>query len=300
MIQSLKRLAEKVLARPTVLSVLRKRSLEDVVILAYHNVVPTGQELVGGDLSLHLRQEDFARQLDSIQLSHVVIPLASIFDRRRSGGGPPRLAITFDDAYEGALTVGVEELVRRGMPATIFVSPGLIGRETWWDSLAAHDLLSDETRRYALQTLRGDRELVTSWLAQSGKVVQISPFRIGDEAQIIAAGDRPGIALGSHTWSHRNLCALTPAEVEEELSRPLEWLTALRGAQEWPLSYPYGMFSPEIERAAAAVGHRTAFRVEGGALRPTAISRRFALPRLNIPAGVSIEGFRLRVAGLSF
>lgn len=295
---SLKRFAEKALARPALLSALRKRRAQDVVILAYHNVVPTGQQPRGGDSSLHLRQEDFARQLDSLQRTHIVIPLTSIFDQAGSTAAP-RVAITFDDAYEGALTVGVEELIRRDMPATIFVAPGLIGQQTWWDILAAQGSLSEKTRRYALETLRGDGELVRSWALRSEMLAQLSPFRIGDEAQVVAAASRPGITLGSHTWSHRNLCALTPTELEDELSRPLEWLTARWGNQRWPLSYPYGMFSRSVEQAALTVGYDTAFRVEGGAMHPDSRLSRHALPRLNIPAGVSIDGFRLRVAGIS-
>jgi peptidoglycan/xylan/chitin deacetylase (PgdA/CDA1 family) len=289
--------AEKVFARSSLLSTLTRRRSRDVLILAYHNIVPRGQERCKGDASLHLDHEEFARQLDTIQQTYTVVPLTSIFDCAKAGE-PLRVAITFDDAYEGAVTVGVAELVSRGLPATIFVAPGLIGQQTWWDVLAAQGLLSPDARRFALETLTGDRERVISWAAQSRRQDRVSTFRIGTEHEISAAADCAGISLGSHTWSHRNLCALDSSEMQRELTRPLAWLSERWGARAWALSYPYGMSSPQVERAAADTGYKTAFRVDGGALRATAAVRPYAVPRLNIPAGISIDGFRLRLTGL--
>lgn len=293
-----KRVAEKALARPTLLSTLRRRRSRDVIVLAYHNIVPTEQRRCTGDTSLHLSQTEFARQLDWIQQTYTVVPLTSIFDRAHPGESP-RVAITFDDGYEGAVTVGVSELVRRGLPATVFVSPGLIGQQTWWDLLAAQDLLTGDARRFALEALTGDRERIVDWVSQSRRLESVSTFRIATEEEISSAANSPGISLGSHTWSHRNLCALPLWQIQSELGRPLFWLNERWGVRDWTLSYPYGMHSPEVERAAAEAGYTSAFRVEGGPLR-TADLRQFAVPRLNVPAGISIDGFRLRLVGLTW
>jgi peptidoglycan/xylan/chitin deacetylase (PgdA/CDA1 family) len=276
---------------------LRRRRARDVLVLAYHNIVPTGTERYGGDASLHLEQKKFTEQLESIQQSYRVVPLASILDPAKAGERP-RVAITFDDAYAGALTVGVSELVNRGLPATIFVAPGLIGQQAWWDVLAAQGLLSAEARRLALEELAGDKERVISWAFRSKHLHTVSTYRIGSEDEIRSAANCPGISLGSHTWSHRNLSVLNSTEIESELTRSLSWLNERWGFREWPLSYPYGMLSPPVVKAAADVGYKFAFRVDGGRLRATADLSPFALPRLNVPAGISIDGFRLRLVGL--
>ena len=104
---------------------LRRRS-RDVAILAYHNIVPTG-ESVAGDRSLHVDQADFARQLDLILQYAEVIPLSDI--DVPSSGSRLRVVITFDDAYRGAMTAGLAELERRGLPSTVFVPTGLMGGE---------------------------------------------------------------------------------------------------------------------------------------------------------------------------
>lgn len=293
----LKCVAEYALARASRLSSVGRRASDKVVILAYHNIVPAGQRISGCDSSLHLSQEEFSRQLDVLQETHSIVPLESVF----LPGHPeerPRAAITFDDAYEGALSAGVGEVVRRDLPATVFVSPGILGQQMWWDLLAHQDSPSREARRFLLTTLGGDREAVLAWAAQTGKPLRSCPFRIANETEVLAAARHPGIALGSHTWSHRNLSVLTGAELETELIRPLEWLGARLGTQEWSLSYPYGSYSAHVERAAAAAGYAMALRVDGGAC-PRSTRARHALPRVNIPAGLSLDGFRLRLAGLT-
>ena len=106
------------------------------LILAYHAIVPT-DESPAGDASLHLPQAKFAAQLDALARTHDVVPLADALAPPLASTTRPRVAVTFDDAYQGAVRAGVLELVRRGMPATIFVPPGLLGGQRfWWDVLA--------------------------------------------------------------------------------------------------------------------------------------------------------------------
>src|SRR5690606_35559597 len=98
---------ETLLIRSQLPSLIRRVRPSDL-ILAYHNVVPEG-ESAAGDRSLHLPVADLRSQLDRLTRTHDVVPLASLLDpgveRNR-----PRVAITFDDAYRGAITCGVDEL----------------------------------------------------------------------------------------------------------------------------------------------------------------------------------------------
>jgi peptidoglycan/xylan/chitin deacetylase (PgdA/CDA1 family) len=272
----------------------------DTAILAYHNIVPAGTT-IWGEKSLHLAQDKFGLQLDALAATHDVLPLDVFFDSRRSLPKRPQAVITFDDAYEGALTVGVDELVKRGLPATIFVAPGLLGTTVWWDKLAARSrgVLPSAARRYALDALGGKREPILRWadVPEDPTREEYQP-RIGTEAQVIAAAAKPGIALGAHSWSHPNLTSLTPTELELELSKPLKWLR-LRGSGGalW-LAYPYGLYNENVASAATSAGYLGALRIDGGLASRSRRAASTALPRINIPAGVSQEGFRLRVIGL--
>ncbi len=294
---ALKRLAESSLARSGLPRLARARHRREVLVLAYHNVVPRGAHATG-DLSLHLPQDEFARQLDSLRRTHDVVGLDSILEPRPHSARP-RAVVTFDDAYRGALTAGVDELVRRGMPATVFVAPAFVGGGTfWWDEYADPARgLDPGLRGHALGALRGQGERVGAWMMERATRPATLPAHatVADETLLGRAAACAGITLASHTWSHPNLAALAEDELDAELARPLAWLRErFRVAIPW-LSYPYGLSSPAVERAAERAGYRGAFRVEGGWTAGAAGP--FALPRINVPAGVSLHGFELRTAG---
>ena len=277
----------------------RRRHSGRTIVLAYHNVVPRG-ERAAGDRSLHLPQEDFARQLDLLTRTHDVVPLAGIL-ATAGEGRRPRAAITFDDGYAGTVTAGVEEVTRRSLPATIFVVPGFLGGRTFWrDELA--DPESGEVpapiRTQALDSLAGVHDAIIAWATREGarRRAPGPAERTATESQLADAAGRAGISLGSHTWSHPNLARLDPAASAEELERPRRWLSdRFPSAIPW-LSYPYGRSSPEAQGAARHAGFSGAFLVAGGWLAREG-GDPFALPRLNIPAGLSSAGFTLRVSG---
>ena len=52
-----------------------------------------------------------------------------------------------------------------------------------------------------------------------------------------------------------------------------------------------------VIRATVAAGYEAAFAIDGGWV-PARIENRFAIPRVNIPAGISANGFALLSAGL--
>jgi peptidoglycan/xylan/chitin deacetylase (PgdA/CDA1 family) len=280
----------------------------EICVLAYHNVVPDDLPWPG-DASLHLRRRDFRDQLDHLGRRYDVVPLTAVLGPP-SSGPRPRVAITFDDAYQGALDIGVEELARRGMPATVFVPPGLLGgRSLWWDvygpprPLAAGGSsggLTPGMRAEALSDAGGRDAAVVDWARHAGWVVhELSvPMRTGTEAELAAACRRhDGLTLGSHSWSHPDLAQLDQAALEVELRAPLEWLRARFPCTIPWLTYPYGLSSPQVERATRASGYEAGVLVVGGWTR-IAPENPFAIPRANIPAGISPAGFALRVGGL--
>lgn len=304
---SLKRTAEGILARPRILSLGRRMRRWRGLILAYHNVVPDG-EPERGDPSLHLPLGRFGEQMEILRESYAVVTLEELLRisggeiRREDRSERPRVAITFDDGYRGALLLGVPELVRRGLPATVFVAPALLGDRTLWWDLFGSALRSERGsafRRAALEEHRGEVEAVREWARSEGwREEDPGPYRRTATADELRwACDQPGIDVGSHSWSHPNLARLANGEVRTELERSFRWL-----ADRFPdvipwLAYPYGLFGPGTERAATELGYRAALRVNGGWL-PRRPERVYSLPRLSVPAGLSLDGFRLRLAGI--
>lgn len=272
-----------------------------VLVLAYHNIVPSGVE-VRGDRSLHLPEALFAAQLESLRATHDVVPFDTLFNADGARGRRPRAVITFDDAYRGAVTVGLRHVVARALPATVFVAPAFVGgRFFWWDVVtqAGAPGPTESLRKFALEECRGMDDVVRQWAEGSGYRLSALPAdaACASENELRMASKLPGITFASHSWSHPNLVRLRPTELDEELARPLAWLGERFGNVVPVLSYPYGLASPTVERAAASAGYRAGVLVTGGwtARRPR---NPFALPRLNVPAGLSPNGFVLRTAGL--
>jgi peptidoglycan/xylan/chitin deacetylase (PgdA/CDA1 family) len=269
------------------------------LILAYHNVVPDAWP-VQGDRSLHMPESAFGRQLDRLIELADVVPLSYVLvDPPPSSR--PRVIITFDDGYHGALTLAAAALRERGLPATMFVPPALLGRPSfWWDAFAGPEGVDPAFRTQALEALRGDDDAVRAWAAERGTAAQAIPawLRPGTEAEL-TAWVKSGFTVGSHSWRHANLARLVGAELVEELARPMVWLRErFAGAFEPWLTYPYGRATRDTAGGAREAGYRGALLVSGG-WAPRPVEDPFVLPRLNVPSGVSMRGFELRLAGLS-
>lgn len=284
---------------------LRRRGLgRRTMILAYHNVVPDA--LAGrGDAPLHLPAGRFARHLERLGQVCRVVPLRDVLEpsgppRDRDRDQRPRVAITFDDAYRGALTLGLDLLARRGMPATVFAAPALLDdRSPWWDALAEPDLGGpDPQLREAILRDGGGEDAARRAAGVGRREPLPAPFRIATAEELVEASRRPGIRVGSHTWSHRNLPALEPAAVRRELAAPREWLRARVGpAYLDVLSFPYGRTGLGGADEARAAGYDAGLTLEGGWLPPPDDpDHRCALPRTNMPAGLSDRGLVLRLS----
>jgi peptidoglycan/xylan/chitin deacetylase (PgdA/CDA1 family) len=297
----LKTIGERTLGSGPMLACARLAVRGQLLVLAYHNVV-ADDTAPRGDRSLHLPLSRFLAHLDLLASDYEVVPLGEVDPTRsREARGRPRVAITFDDAYRGAVSLALPALAQRGLPATVFVAPGLLGRATtWWDALASEDTTLDPALRdTALRECRGDEAAVREWAAEIGLPLgAMDPVRgIADEGELLASLRLPGITVGSHTWSHPNLAALDTEEADMELRRTDAWLRA-RVDRPLPwLAFPYGLAGTSARMAARALGYRGALCVVGGWM-PRRGADPYAIPRLNVPAALSAHGFAIRLAGL--
>jgi len=295
----LKRPIERILSTSHVGRFARGRVRGKRLIIAYHGIVPKGQS-AEGELALFISQRDFAAHLELLREVADVAPLDRIDDE---GDGRPRVAITIDDAYRGAVREGVEELVKRGMPATIFVAPARLNRHVfWWDALSSsRGTLDQNVRSHAIHSLSGSEERVRDWAKR--KLMRVSSAlpdhaRTATSDELRAAVGLPGIAVGSHSWSHLNLAGLPAGDLVSEVRQSRAWLKTEFGEKmtDW-LAYPYGLDSIEARAAVGDAGYVGALRVTGGWHRSSDVSP-FARPRFNVHAGLSVAGLKARLTGV--
>lgn len=287
---------ERVATTTGITTALRRKHPERVAILAYHNVV-LPDDVGIGDTSLHLSLPRFIRQIERLARTHDIVDLDTALapDRSRRAARP-RAVITFDDAYRGAVTLALPELIRRDLPATVFVAPALLNEPTtWWDALGAAGLLSNESRDVALVQLHGRAAPILR-----GALHDPLP-RLPDSYGIASLAELRQhctgcITLGSHSWAHEHLPTLAPNELADSLRRTQAWLEAFDGPTSRWLALPYGAGSPAVTRTALELGHSGVLRITGGLWDPTGECG--AVPRINVPAGMSWRGVELRTSGL--
>lgn len=293
---------ERLLSVSPIRALARRAVRSSRLVLAYHNVVPDG-EPVGADRSLHIPLSAFERHLDELAMTHRVVPLSDVLGAADGLPEGPCVAITFDDAYLGAVRFGVAALAQRGLPATIFVSPGLLGGRTfWWDAFSfADQAAASDFRDRALRDGAGMDEEVRALAAEAGLAPVNAPeFAVSaGEGDVDAALERhPGLSVGAHSWTHPNLACIGATRLEEELHRPLLWLASrTEGRTLRVMSYPYGSYDARVAKAASRTGYDAAFASTAGWIGAT-VANRYGVPRLNVPAGISRAGFRLRIDGV--
>ncbi|MFN7977696.1 MAG: polysaccharide deacetylase family protein [Vicinamibacterales bacterium] len=181
-------------------------------ILTYHSIDASGSPI-------SIAPETFARHV--AWLAGGAVQVESLTALRDGGevaaDGRHRVAITFDDAFENFGTVAWPRLREAGLPVTLFVVTGHVGRTNVWGG-------------------------------RPSPGIPALPLMTWD-ALAVAASE--GVTIGAHTRTHPHLPDLTAAQVDEELAGSRDDLARHLGCQATTFAYPYGDVSPAATAAAA-------------------------------------------------
>lgn len=279
------------------LTSLRRRQQDGGLILCYHNVVPGdgGRE---GDPGLHMSCVRFERHMRWLALHYNVVPLHEFVQRVEMGASLQSVAaITFDDAYAGVFAHAAPLLEALELPATVFVVADAPGRSDlfWWDRPDVVTVAGrPDTRREWLTQLQGDQAAIVSSLGASAVAPLPSTHYAADWATIRAHAGRQ-LDIGVHSATHRSLTTLSDADLEREIVTSRAVIYHATGV--WPqcFSYPYGLWDGRVRDAVRAAGYRAACTTDPEFYsRPADV---WALPRLNVPAGISDGAFEAWTAG---
>lgn len=285
------------------------------VILMYHRIADETSDPWG----LAVSPDKFCGQMSWLAKHRSLFPLAELARLHQLGQLPDdAVAVTFDDGYACTARVAAPILGRIGVPATIFLPAGLIGRTRrfWWDELAeilmTYPGASIHVRgRWFELGERQDRDAI--WPRDNRKRTprQKSFFNLwaelrprpsdeikrtleellaqypaslnDDRARLMTPEEVRSVAsdkieFGSHAMSHASLPGLSPLQKAQEIRNSVGACEELVGTRPSTFAYPYGDFDAECEALVADAGFECAVTVEPRAIAPE--DDAFALPRL--------------------
>ncbi len=241
-------------------------------ILMYHAVVDTPLPVPDW---CFLAAGEFRRQLEVVRSIADVVPLDAVRDGALDmPGDRPLVAITFDDGFMNTGTIALPHLEALEMPATVYLTTGLLGtRDTPWFSRLHHALSRTERRRITWGGQRleldgpSDRERASRTLQarlkslpgpQLASEVRRLVAQLGIDPDLPIAPDSPHamldramlegmlatglITFGAHTVTHPIL-GLLPIEAQRrEIADSLAGVGAITGHPTRHFAFPNGRY----------------------------------------------------------
>ena len=275
---------------------IARRVQNAAVIFCYHNVVPV-ESRAAGEPGLHVRADDFERQVRWLTKRYTILPLSELVSRISTGRTLRRLgAITFDDGYYGVFDQAVPILRANGVPATIFVVGNAVGsaQAFWWDLPQVVSAATPGRRTQWVTGLRGDGAVITRDVG-AAEVVLPRPYRAAD-AHTIRDGAGAGIEIGAHSMTHRSLPLLSDDELDYDVAGSRTFVGHLTGTTPGFFAYPYGHWDARVRDRVRQAGYQGAVTLDPGLTRRNADAA--ALRRVSVPATISIAAFDAWSAGL--
>ena len=273
-----------------------------LIVLNYHRIRPNDPQFttIFDDGVYNLDSDEFSRQIKWLKNNTWVLSEKEILERYQDGSftypetSVPCVVITFDDGYRDTYTVAYPILKFYGVPATFFVATQMVDARQipWWDVIAylikrcAKPSIRFDGRDFPL----GDRKnqaIHYFQLMMKQEPYEHTKYLLSDlsEACEVAPPDpdlqdkeiltwpeiremaQNGIAIGSHTHTHRVLSTLSPSFQKEEMILSKLILEKNLGQPVLSISYPVGepqYITPETAKIAASCGYVLGYTTNTG------------------------------------
>ncbi len=270
------------------LSLLKKQS-GTLLILAYHNIVQNSNNYLNLDITV----DSFKKQLNIMKKYFKIIPLSegvNILKKRTKQGN--YLCITFDEGYKGIYKYLKPLLVEQRIPATIFLTAGVLegNQLLWFDELIylisitkekALDLRAHGLNTYLLSNINESKstcDAITSKLKSfKAKEKQLVMNEIRAQLRVSFLSQvqdvyldqknlqellENGISIGSHTMNHPVLANISKEEFQSEIYLSKQILERKFKTGIDYFAYPNGQeadYNSEIIQVIQKAGYKAAF-----------------------------------------
>jgi peptidoglycan/xylan/chitin deacetylase (PgdA/CDA1 family) len=255
------------------------------VVIGYHRVVEDFASSAKTSIpSLLISRQMLERHLDWIGRRFRFVTLDEVGSRLESGSGlnGPMAAITFDDGYRDFYELAFPLLLKKGIPAAVFVVTDLISTKRaqvhdklyaqlaqragcrfpyYWGGMSVPDVAS-------LTPYQATRVLIeTLPLAAVEHVISILegeaciPEGISDSFrsltwEMLDVVRQAGMIIGSHTKTHALLPNESEPRVRDEVAGSRHAIEKRLGVEVKHFTYPSGLFTTTSVSAVAAAGYR--------------------------------------------
>jgi peptidoglycan/xylan/chitin deacetylase (PgdA/CDA1 family) len=290
-----------------------------LIILTYHSVLPAACDIDEGESRNVVDEQMFAWQMRYLSKHFRCLRLEDAVDLLRKGEPlPPNAAVvTFDDGFRNNLRYAFPILRRYGVPATVFVTTGHIGRgvRLLWTERVGRILraagISADGARIEMKRLksmawrqRDDaiHELETRLVKARPSAAQLAEpnaerymFLTWSEVQELMRG---GVTIGSHTVEHPIMSSLDLERREWEVVQSKQEIERHLGAPCTLFSYPNGTADDfdDCDKANLQQAGYIAAVTQIAGTNDNGTDR-FALKRLNIGQGHDPLLFMAQVSG---
>jgi peptidoglycan/xylan/chitin deacetylase (PgdA/CDA1 family) len=221
------------------------------IILAYHRFVDNRSVYLSKGPVMHHQISEFEKEIAYLRKRYDILSIDEAVSKIKSRGEFPRPAVvlTFDDGYLDNYTLAYPILRKYNVPATIYLTTGLIGTsERIWPDRIELALLETSVRQFAHPDLFGGRPIPIATKAEKekgcldiGQALKPMPYdrrlkileevikSLGlngkgegmprimlnwEEVKEMAAN---GITFGSHSHTHPILSKMPIEEAKEEI-----------------------------------------------------------------------------------
>jgi peptidoglycan/xylan/chitin deacetylase (PgdA/CDA1 family) len=319
------------LLRSGLCAVSRRRYRNSVLVLTYHDVLPSGFPEDNVLFGMTVNTEEFEWQLDHIKAHYTPIGLEQFLSWiAGSGSLPPRpVLITFDDGHTNNLHYALPALKKRDMPAVFFVVAGNLGERhlVWVEegygrlmAATGQSWVSLDGQHHALNTIQ-ERATACSYFfrlfqafsedAQQREMESLRqqlPFELDGSqfptrfeflspAELRALSENK-IAIGAHSMTHPVLSTLNSERAREEIAESKTRLEQAIGVPVQAFAYPFGQpvldFGEREKEYLKEAGFRVAFSGATGFVNRD--HDLFSLPRIGI-GRVSRAQFIANISG---
>lgn len=248
-----------------------------VVILMYHGLGPKAH----GDI---ITPAAFAAEISAMRhagFEFVSLSQVAAFLAHRKSLPPNAVALTFDDGLASVYTYAYPILLHSRVPFACFLIGGRVGRDP-----------ADVSWRQVQDMERSGLATFGSHTMNSHGSVPVGPNATGPAlvSRIYYASTGRMEAKAAFRARIRRDLASSATLISMETKRPVYWF-----------AYPFGAYTPEVERLLEATGYHYAVTTWGWGT--TIHARPLALPRINAgtprTSGSSIVSTVLYIAGLT-